>query len=536
MSKPKEAVFLRQTSGLVRRISTTDALLFNIYMISVGGALTSLFLILLALNPGTDGSLSFFLWTYVFIIPSFCWGMMASIFPRSGGDYVYNTRILTPFTGFIVNWMLVIWTIFFSAFFAYWTSITGFGTAFFTYGLVFDVPWLLDASLFFVSTNGIFITGTLVLLFYFVMVVLPPKVYFTFQKATFIPAIVGLVVAFIAFAITPQDKFMPLFNSVLEPIAGANYYQQVIDAAGTTGFVAPTFSWNAVWWSLNLIAMANAITWYSAYFGSEIKKVEKSQIISIPGAAIIVGTMTGIGAFLQTRTAGADFLHALAFQGYIMGDLPQGMPIDIFFYPFMGSVIFRIPVLVALMCLSNIIWQPAYIMACVMPPTRSIVAWSMDRLVPGWFGGVNRKFSTPHNAALVVFVLGDIFLAIYTYTTWLTYASGLFFLMLSTFFVSIAATILPWRLPDIFDASPIGKYKVGRIPLMSIVGAASFVVSFFILYQYAVYTPAGFNTMVNLQVATIILVAGLVVYAYAKVVSKRRGIDLSVAYREVPPV
>jgi len=164
------------------------------------------------------------------------------------------------------------------------------------------------------------------------------------------------------------------------------------------------------------------------------------------------------------------------------------------------------------------------------------VAWSMDRLVPGWFGGVNRKFSTPHNAALVVFVLGDIFLAIYTYTTWLTYASGLFFLMLSTFFVSIAATILPWRLPDIFDASPIGKYKVGRIPLMSIVGAASFVVSFFILYQYAVYTPAGFNTMVNLQVATIILVAGLVVYAYAKVVSKRRGIDLSVAYREVPPV
>jgi len=160
----------------------------------------------------------------------------------------------------------------------------------------------------------------------------------------------------------------------------------------------------------------------------------------------------------------------------------------------------------------------------------------MDRLVPGWFGGVNRRFSTPHNAALVVFVLGEVFLAIYTYTTWLTYASGLFFLMLSTFFVSIAATILPWRLPNIFEASPMGKYKLGKVPLISIIGVASFIVSFLILYQYAVYTPAGFNTIVNLEVATIILLGGIVVYALAKTASKRRGVDLSVAYKEVPPV
>jgi uncharacterized membrane protein (DUF4010 family) len=65
---------------------------------------------------------------------------------------------------------------------------------------------------------------------------------------------------------------------------------------------------------------------------------------------------------------------------------------------------------------------------------------------------------------------------------------------------------------------------------------ASFIVSFLILYQYAVYTPAGFNTMVNLEIATIILLAGIVVYVLAKVASKRRGVDLSVAYKEVPPV
>ena len=459
MSEGKE-VFLRKTSGLVRKVSTLDCLIYNIFEISIGGALTSLYLILLATCPGTDAALSYFLWTYLFVIPGICWGMMATIFPRSGGDYIYNTRILSPFLGFIISWMNFFWVLFFLAFFAYWTSITGVSCTLFTLGVVMNNEWLLNASTFFLTANGIFITGLIVIIVVALLAIIPPAVYFKIQKILFIIAIAGIIVAFIAFAMTTQSQFIERFNALLEPYAGPDYYNQLLSYAPQAGWEKPPWSWNSIWWSLNLVAMANMIIWFSSYIGGEIKHVEKAQMISIPGAAVFVGTFTGLGCWLITRMVGFDFLNAVAYLGFVVGELPQGIPVDVFFYPFLASVTFQNPAIVTLLGVSNIIWQMSYMPMLIQCMPRYLLAWSMDRLIPGWFGAVNRKFYTPHNAVLTCFIIALIFFILYTYTTLLTYASGLFFLSFTTLMVSIAAIILPWKLPEVFKASPLGKYKI----------------------------------------------------------------------------
>jgi amino acid transporter len=282
--------------------------------------------------------------------------------------------------------------------------------------------------------------------------------------------------------------------------------------------------------------MANLIIWFSAYIGGEIKHVERAQIISIPGAALVVGTFTGLGCWLITRMVGFDFLNTVAYLGFVGGGLPKGVPINIFFYPFLGSVIFNHPAIVLLLGVSNIIWQMAYMPMLIQCMPRLMLSWAMDRLIPEWFGKVNRKFYTPHNAVLTCFIIGLIFLIIYTYTPLLTYASGLFFLAFTTMMVSIAATILPWRLPDVFNASPLGKFKIGRLPLITIFGIGSFIVSFLVCYQYALYEPAGFNKIENLVLATFIIIVGVIIWSLAKWWNKKRGIDISIAFKEIPPV
>ena len=38
---------------------------------------------------------------------------------------------------------------------------------------------------------------------------------------------------------------------------------------------------------------------------------------------------------------------------------------------------------------------------------------------------------------------------------------------------AIAAAILPWRKPDIYNASPIAKYRIAGLPLITVTASAS---------------------------------------------------------------
>src|SRR6266849_8634774 len=104
-------LFVRQASGLVRDVSMANALFFNIAAFvgtAIGWAVA-----FYAFFPEWQGlGISAFAWMAL-LTGIFCYflGMiiaaLTTAMPRSGGDYVFTSRIISPFLGWIESWTLV---------------------------------------------------------------------------------------------------------------------------------------------------------------------------------------------------------------------------------------------------------------------------------------------------------------------------------------------------------------------------------------------------------------------------------------------
>src|SRR5690349_11816511 len=115
-------LFVRQSSGLVRDVSVTNALFFNIAaFVGVGLTLYPAFYSLAFVPVWRFGPFSEYGWAAI-ITGIFCvllaliFASLTSVMPRSGGDYVFTSRIIHPFLGWMESWTLVIASILIIAF------------------------------------------------------------------------------------------------------------------------------------------------------------------------------------------------------------------------------------------------------------------------------------------------------------------------------------------------------------------------------------------------------------------------------------
>src|SRR5437016_10948642 len=115
-------LFIRQSSGLVRNVSVTNALFFNVAaFVGVGLTLYPIFYSLGFVPVWKFGGISNYGRTPI-VAGIFCtilaliFASLTSVMPRSGGDYVFTSRIVHPFLGWMESWTLVIASILIIAF------------------------------------------------------------------------------------------------------------------------------------------------------------------------------------------------------------------------------------------------------------------------------------------------------------------------------------------------------------------------------------------------------------------------------------
>src|ERR1700748_512596 len=107
-------LFVRQSSGLVRNVSVTNALFFNVAaFVGVGLTLYPIFYSLAFVPVWRAGPFSAYGWAAIIaglfcILLALIFASLTSVMPRSGGDYVFTTRIVHPFLGWLESWTLVI--------------------------------------------------------------------------------------------------------------------------------------------------------------------------------------------------------------------------------------------------------------------------------------------------------------------------------------------------------------------------------------------------------------------------------------------
>lgn len=111
---------------------------------------------------------------------------------------------------------------------------------------------------------------------------------------------------------------------------------------------------------------------------------------------------------------------------------------------------------------------------------------------------------------------------------------GIFGFILGFMVVSIAAIVFPYRLPDVFESSPVNA-RVGGLPWMSVVGVLSLVALGIMAWAFLTDPSAGLNGKPGLIVMNIVIFfSGLVIYVVAKAVQRNRGVDISKRFAEIP--
>ncbi len=104
IEQPGGGVFLRKSTGLVREVSLFDAFVMN--TIGMNVAIGAVFLFLQAQSDFPRGSmlLSVVIGT-VLMAFTLLWvySEFAAAMPRSGGDYVFVSRALHPFVGWLLS-------------------------------------------------------------------------------------------------------------------------------------------------------------------------------------------------------------------------------------------------------------------------------------------------------------------------------------------------------------------------------------------------------------------------------------------------
>jgi amino acid transporter len=175
---------------------------------------------------------------------------------------------------------------------------------------------------------------------------------------------------------------------------------------------------------------------------------------------------------------------------------------------------------------------------CFIGGSRILVAMSMDRLLPDGIGKISRRFrGSPVNAILFLLIGAEV-LAI---VLWFVPNLENFALSTSleaTIYQSItclAAAVFPFKAKAIYEASPIAKYKVGNIPLITICGGWGFLVGLVLVTFYLIEPNLGLASTAGLYGMLAVYVLSFIWFWIVRAQNAKKGIDVDLNFKQIPP-
>jgi basic amino acid/polyamine antiporter, APA family len=543
MERTVPGLFARQATGLVREGNSRSVLIYNINFVSIGLMLVFALIMIPAFYPGANVEGTFIAAFAVVIPTSLIYAMLAAAMPRSGGDYVYVSRILGPSWGMMSSLNNTIWWILYggvpSAFFAYY----GLTPLLRSLGVLTSNATLIRYGNDLSTPTGAFIVGALLIIVLVTIFAMGLNLYFKIQNVLFAIAMVGILVTIGILVATSHTEFVSAFNHYIGRVTGhANSYAAVKAAAAKGGFATAPFS---LYWTLipiTWIYLELVFNQSSAYIGGEVKRPGRVQLWSMPFAAIVSTGIAMIIAWQMERVVGTSFLGAVSYNGgAAMGF--ASTPV----YTELVSYAARNVVLGFVVTFSFLFWSYSWLPGQILNSSRNLLAYGIDGVMPAWLGKVSEKRHTPVNA-LVVMGIGSIAaLWLYTRPTGpFKTLTGIFGFILSFLMVSLAAMLFPYRQRAVWEASPVA-WRWGRFPVISVLGALSFAACGYMAWDYLNDPLSGLSVVPHhtgglfghqdfamFILNILIWVAGWVVYQVAKKVRARQGVDLDATYRELP--
>ena len=529
-------LFLRRSSGLVREFGGKDVFVFNTIGYALGLVLGIIPLLMAGAVPEANVLLTVLLGTILTIANALTYAYLAAAMPRSGGEYVYLGRVVHPAAGFTANWGFQWSQLLGLGLYASFTVNFGIAVAFLTLGNVLDSAGLVTAGEDVGGDGWTFALGTLMIVSVLIVLSLGPRVVRRVLNILFIPAILGSFVTLFVLLTTSRAEFIERFNSFMADRADGQTYQGILEAAGQAGFVEKASTFGALLLAVPIGYYIYIGFTYSTYIGGEVKEPARTQPRMIAATLAFAAVMYLLCLWRFYEIVGQDFVNSVVFLNDNTDD-GSGLPVDPVLNFFTG-IMTGSTILNVLMALSFFLWNFLLLFVIAMVCTRNLFAWSVDRVVPDAITKVDRRFHAPWVATLVIIGAAEILLALFVFTTIFDNVSNYIVLFSIAFWLaSWAAILLPYRRPEIFAAAPdYVQRRIGNLPVITLLGVGNLVLFTMVLYS-AFKLPAFSGPTGSGAVLFVIgvYVAGVLWYVAAKAIQKRRGVDLDLLYREIPP-
>src|SRR3984893_12322254 len=536
-------VFLRRATGLVREVSLIDALIMNTLGMNVAVGAVFLFLqapanfpdgnMLVAVIIGTLLMAFTLLWVY---------SEFAAAMPRSGGDYVFVSRALHPFLGWLLSWSQGLWLIFFWIGFNAWFALT------------FAVPvavaagqdvWMNGANALISSFSFLGITtswyvllfGTAINVAFGALLLFGNPSYWRVQRWLFLFAGGSILIAVLLLIFRGSD--IPSAWNAFAGKAGGLAFDKVIPTAQSAGYTLPSGGFNfgqtllMLPWVFFVVGYAQG----SAQIGGEVKRAARTQRFAMVGGVLINGAVLALLVILFTNALGVNWIGSL---GYLANNAPAKLGLPGTLTPgfnFIVSLLTQNVVILLIIGIGFVLWALLGTPLSELQATRYMLAWALDRTVPKKLGDVSERFHTPVNGIVLATITGEIALIALVVNSQASLLGALLAQIAAFVLVSIAGIVFPYRLKSIWESA--GGRRLFGIPTVALAGIGGVLVLGAFLYEFL------FNSVVNATFAVTrqlslefmigVPIIGIVWYAAAYFINKSRGIDLALADKELPP-
>lgn len=534
-------VFRRSSSGLTRQFGALDVLIYNVAwsMLLIPGA-AYLYLQGYFAFPNGDIVMAVLV-TALWATPMFIsYSMLASSMPRSGGDYVWQSRILHGSIGFVTMMIMAFSLFIWIALNGWWVTAFSTSPMFTALGVQLNNLSLVSLGTWLSTPIGIFI-GTIivnVVVFFMFLPGITPGL--KAGRYGFIFVVIAMVALTGYMAFTPHDSWVAAYNGLMgNSMLGtgqSNYYNYVLSTAAANGYVTqPANNW------LHTIGMGTLVwivlawpMWVFLNLG-EVKGAESLKRVTMltVGSLWLATIFMAIWGYELLNMVGKDFMGAAGWTFYNFNITYPITP----YYTNLVSALGVVPaVLIGLGTLAIGIWE---CWVNYVGGSRIMLAASLDRVWPEWFGRVGRRFRQLVNVGITYLAMGIIVGYLYNFSIFVNYT--LYTSMAASFFqffTMCAAIAFPYRkrMANTWNTSPAKRWVIAGIPIIVLGGLAGLTLQGTLLFYEVTVANLFINSTASLT-AFGILIVGLAAYYFGiRQYLRGKGVDIELAFREVPPL
>jgi basic amino acid/polyamine antiporter, APA family len=521
-------LFQRKATGLLRGWSVWDGFIyaaFSINLITLGLYAFSF----APFIPSGSLILAVILAGLYLVFQTVTYASLIAVMPRAGGDYVWTSRVLGGGVGFVLavtGWWFILW---------HWVPIYADLLNKDVFVPLAALLGLNGVAAFFNTvppdSPGLFVSSMIVAIVASLYVSLGMRAYARIQKFCFYGGLVGLAVMILILLISSQSDFVSSYNQGARELfgAGGNAYQQTVEAGSvrTANAFIPTLL------LIPFLAFFNLYSNWGATLYGEVRGASdfRKNIYAMAGALLFTSVAAVVLLSLFAKTFGWDFYYA-ANNAYWAGE----GPVSVFPYPgLLAAMLLGNPVLQVIFVAVMSLWFFGWTGSVFLSSTRVVFATAFDRVLPEWVSRTSNN-GVPY-AALLLMLIPSIPVS-YAFAfgeNFATYVLDAVLVIAITFLGStVSAALMPWLKPDIYNASPIARYRILGVPLITVTSVAFGGFLIFCLLAWLFNDTYGVNNSQSLIYMLILYAIALGLYVGFRLLRRAQGMDLAMVYDEIP--